>query len=96
MKLTVNQLRRIIKEEVQKVIGEAPVLPATKSDSSIESLAKKTFIDNDSKSELKLVRQLKKQFRDDGYAWEQTLLDVLGDDYEDSVSDFVDAYAQDM
>jgi hypothetical protein len=95
MKLTVNQLRRIIKEEVQKVI-EAPGLPATKSDSSIESLAKKTFIDNDSKSELKLARQLKKQFRDDGYAWEQTLLGVLGDDYEDSVSDFVDAYVQDM
>jgi hypothetical protein len=59
MKLTVNQLRRIIKEEVQKVI-EAPGLPATKSD------------------------------------WEQTLLGVLGDDYEDSVSDFVDAYVQDM
>ncbi len=56
---------------------------------NIETLAKKVFVDGDRSSEPKLVKQLKKQFGDDGFTWEQTLLDIIGDEYEDSVSEFV-------
>jgi hypothetical protein len=85
-------LKKVISEAIpaRKTRRPIPGTPEVRSaQENIESLAKKVFVDGDRKSETDLVKQLKKQFGDDGYTWEQTLLDIVGIEYEDSVDGFV-------
>ena len=96
MKLSINQLRHIIKEEVQKVVKEAGPGKAVDIDAELKA----AFDSNAITAELerRYVKKLKKMYHDDGFSWQQHLIGVLGDtdEVEEFADELVNAYLEDF
>jgi phospholipid N-methyltransferase len=96
MKITVKQLRRIIKEEVQKVVKEVGPGQAVDIDAELKTAFDRNEITAD--LERRYVSKLKKMYHDDGFSWQQHLIGVLGDtdEVEEFADELVNAYLEDF
>lgn len=101
MKITVNQLRRIIREEVQNLTNEVIL----ENSEHLDDKLKKVFLDSIDPSRLLLrknakektaIRNLESEYAeylqdmygDDGFQWTEHLKDLLGNN--ESVEDYAD------